>query len=98
MQRIGREGGKRARNRFRMTRISGGWPPAEERFERRWERPVSDESSRRTFPTALRLKAKPATQNRRAVGWLKPNKTLQQTGHAIDGFWGPAPPLARAGC
>ena len=82
------------RNGFRTTRIWDGWPPAEERYERRWKRPVYDESSRRAFRKALRLKPKRPIHNRRAVGWLKPNKTLQQTGHAIDGFWGSVPPPA----
>jgi len=45
----------RGRNGFRTTRIWAGWPPAEERYEWRWKRPVSDESSRRASPKALRL-------------------------------------------
>src|SRR5260370_30063736 len=62
------------RHGFRTTRIWDGWPPAGERYERRWKRPVSDESSRRASPQALRLKPKRPTHNRRAVGWLNPNK------------------------
>ena len=42
-----------------------GWLPAEESYERRRKRPVSDESSRRASPQALRLKPKRPTHNRR---------------------------------